>query len=187
MLQVLILRETRGDLKLAGQTLDWMAELEIKPDIMTFGALARCCKEPAFVFKFLRDCHQLDVRPNSAIMTTLVTNMAIRLEPRAVKRLLEKVMHEKVKVDRKMILSVERFYQTYRGHVKRKEMGQKVPQQVHLEYLNNNWENWIDFVNFYQKKWLLQVRPDLSNPLDQYKSIKDVKDEAYNATHDKPL
>ena len=184
---MLILRETRGDLELAKQTLDWMAELEIKPDIMTFGALARCCKEPASVFEFLRDCHQLDVRVNSAIMTTLVTNMAIKLEPRAVKRLLEIVMHEKIKVDKKLILSVERFFQTYRSHVKRKEMGLKVPQPVHLEYLLNKWENWTDFVHFYNKKWLLRVRPDLSNSLDQYKSIKDVRDEEYNATHDKPL
>jgi len=185
--QVLILRETRGDLKLAKQTLDWMAELEIKPDVMTFGALARCCKEPASVFEFLKDCHHLDVRLNSAIMTTLVTNMAIKLEPRAVKRLLEKVMHENIKVDKKMLFSVERFFQTYRSHVKRKEMGLKVPQPVHFEYLHNKWENWIDFVNFYNKKWLLQVRPDLSRSLDQYKSLKDVKDEEYNATHDKPL
>lgn len=187
-MQVLILRETRGDLKLAKQTLDWMtAELEIKPDVMTFGALARCCKEPASVSQFLRDCHTLDVRLNSAIMTTLVTNMAIKLEPRAVKRLLEKVMHDNVKVDKKMLLSVERFFQTYRSHVKRKEMGLKVPKPVHLEYLHKKWENWIDFVNFYNKKWLLQVRPDLSRPLDQYKSLKDVKDEEYNATHNKPL
>lgn len=187
MFQVIILRETRGDLELARQTLDWMAELEIRPDIMTFGALARCCKEPAAVFAFLRDCHQLDVKLNSAIMTTLVTNMAIKLEPRAIKSLLEKVMHERIKVDRKLLLSVERFFQTYRSHVKRKEMGLKVPQPVHFEYLNNKWENWINFVNFYNKKWLLQVRPDFSNPLDQYKSLKDVKDEEYNATHDRPL
>ena len=187
MFQVLILRETRGDLKLAKETLDWMAEMEIKPDIMTFGALARCCKESASVFTFLRDCHQLDVRLNTAIMDTLLMNMAVKLEPRAVKRILDFIIQERIKVDRKMIHSVERFFQTYRNHVKRKEMGHKVPQPVHFEYLNNKWENWIDFVHFYNKKWLRQVKPDLSNPLDQYKSLKDVRDEEYNATHDKPL
>ena len=184
--QVVILRETRGELDLARETLDWMGELEIRPDIMTFGALARCCKEPHSVNTFLRDCHQLDVRLNTAIMTSLITNMAMKLEPRAVRRLLETVKRNNIKVDRKMIIAVERFFQTYRSHVKRKEKGEIVPKPVHLEYINNRWTNWQDFVAYY-KTWLLKVKPSLSSPLDQYKSLKDVRDEEYDATHDRPL
>ena len=174
------MREKRGDLEIAKHTLVWMSELELMPDVMTFGALARCCKDPASVNQFLRDCKELDVKLNVEILTTLVTNMAKQLEVEMVEKLLAKSLSENITVNKRLLISVETFFQRYRKFVRMKEQGQFVPRKVDIDF-KNHFDKWQSFVTYYNH-WLKVVNPNLSdNPLDQYKTQKDVKDEAYKA------
>ena len=177
------MREKRGDLTLAKSTVDWMtSELELTPDIMTFGALARCCKDPVPVMKFVKDLNTLGLKLNTEIMTTLISNMARKLQVETVEKLLRICVHHNVKVNTKLVFAVEKFYQTYRKFVIDYEMGNKVPTNVYKD-AKHDWKWWKSFVDYY-KVWLVQVKPDLSRTnLDQYKTIKDVKDEEYNAKH----
>ena len=181
--QLIILREKRGDLKLAKSTVDWMTEeLELTPNIMTYGALARCCKDPATVMNFVKDFNILGLKLYTEIMDTLISSMAVKRQVETVEKLLKICVQHNVKVNTKLLNTVERFYQTYRKFVRDYEMGDKVPPNVYRDAMNE-WKWWISFVDYY-KVWLVQVKPDLSsNNLDQYKTIKDVKDEEYNAKH----
>ena len=178
--QLIIQRGLRGDVNTVGEVLDMMHEMEFQPDIMTFGALARCCNTPAKVKTFIRDLKALNTKPNVEIMTSLIKNMAIQLNVDTVQYLLYICQKEQVKVNKRMLNTVEKFFQTYRGHVKAAEHGKRVPKTVRTEF-ENGLEKWEKFQEFYHQ-WLGQVKPDMSdNPLDHYKTIKDVKDEEYRA------
>ena len=173
--QLIILRQKRGDLSAARRTLSWMTELELRPDIMTFGALALCCKDQKHVFTFIRDFQGLGMRLNTEILTTLITNTAKTLQPQSVQRLLQLCVRDEVRVNKRLLTSVESFYQTYRELVIKKEKGFEVPRVVDIELTQNNGHHWEKFVRYY-KKWLLQVKPDLNeDPTLQYKTIKDFK------------
>ena len=78
--QLIILRQKRHDLSAARRTLSWMTELELRPDIMTFGALALCCRDERHVFTFIRDFRGLGLRLNTEILTTLLVNTAKTLK-----------------------------------------------------------------------------------------------------------
>ena len=172
--QLIILREKRNEFELAKSTLQIMAENDVCPDIMTFGSLARCCKTPKSVRTFLEDFESLGGRLNKEILTTLIGNMCIvALKPAAVERLLKLCLRQQIKPDKKMINTVERFYQTYRKFVILKEKGLYVPYPVVLEIRDNKLANWEKFVSYY-KEWLGTVKPDLNeDPTLQYKTVKD--------------
>ena len=173
--QLIILRQKRPDLSAARRTLAWMTELELRPDIMTYGALAMCCKDQKTVFNFIRDFRGLGLRLNTEIMTTLLTNTGKTLQPQSVQKLLQLCLIDKVKVNKRLLFAVESFYQTYRRFVFQKERGFDVPKAVDIELTRNNGQHWEEFVRYY-KKWLLQVKPDFNeDPTLQYKTIKDSK------------
>merc|ERR1711874_260699 len=173
--QLIILRQKRPDLSAARRTLAWMTELELRPDIMTYGALAMCCKDQKTVFNFIRDFRGLGLRLNTEIMTTLLTNTGKTLQPQSVQKLLQLCLVDKVKVNKRLLFAVESFYQTYRRFVFQKERGFDVPKAVDIELTRNDGHQWEEFVRYY-KKWLLQVKPDFNeDPTLQYKTIKDSK------------
>ena len=173
--QLIILRQKRGDLAAAQSSLSWMTELELRPDIMTYGALALCCKDEWHVTRFVRDFRGLGLRLNTEILTTLLTNTGKTLRPQAVQRLLKLCLIDKVKVNRRLLTSVESFYQTYRELVIQKERGFDIPRVVDIELTQNNGHHWENFVRYY-KQWLLQVKPDFNeDPTLQYKTIRDFK------------
>ena len=90
-------------------------------------------------------------------------------------------LRENVRVNKRLLKTVEKFYQTYRRYVKDKEDGKTAPHQVHVDFVNGL-EKWEQFHEYY-KVWLMRVNHNLTdNQLDQYKTIKDVKDEEYNRT-----
>ena len=173
--QLIILRQKRGDLAAAQSSLSWMTELELRPDIMTYGALALCCKDEWHVNRFVRDFRGLGLRLNTEILTTLLTNTGKTLRPQSVQRLLKLCLIDKVKVNRRLLTSVESFYQTYRELVIQKERGFDIPRVVDIELTQNNGHHWENFVRYY-KQWLLQVKPDFNeDPTLQYKTIRDFK------------
>jgi len=172
--KLIILREQRGDLKHALSTLQLMSEKEICPDIMTFGCLARCCKDYNSVKSFINDMDKMDVRMNKEILTTLLGNMCIALQPSAVLRLLKVGVKHHIKPDKKMINTVERFYQTFRNFIILNEKGKKVPRMVLIEIEKHELNNWRRFVSYYNKTWLVTVVPDFNkNPNKQYYTEKD--------------
>jgi len=176
--QLIIQREKRNEIELAKSTLQMMTEYDISPDIMTFGSLARCCKDPKSVGSFLRDFEDLGGRLNKEILTSLIRNMCVALKPAAIARLLKMGEKQQIKPDKRMLHTVERFYQTYRQFIILKEKGRYVPYTVLLEMRENNLVNWENFVSYY-KQWLARVKPDLNeDPLLQYKTIKDEQHEA---------
>jgi len=171
--QLIVLREQRQEYSLAKSTLNEMSENHISPDIMTFGSLARCCKDPKSAKLFLRDFENIGGRLNKEILTNLIGNMARALAPAVVEELLRVCMKHKIKPDKKMLHVVERFFQTYRKYILDKERGKYVPYPVVLELRENNLANWEKFAQFY-KEWLSAVKPDLNeDPTLQYKTIKD--------------
>ena len=173
--QLIILRQKRGDLAAAQSSLSWMTELELRPDIMTYGALALCCKDEWHVNRFVRDFRGLGLRLNTEILTTLLTNTGKTLRPQSVQRLLKLCLIDKVRVNRRLLTSVESFYQTYRELVIQKERGFDIPRVVDIELTQNNGHHWENFVRYY-KQWLLQVKPDFNeDPTLQYKTIRDFK------------
>ena len=178
--QLILLRQRRGDLAAARETLSWMTELELRPDIMTYGALAMCCRDNKTIFQFLREFQCVGLRLNTEIMTSLLAGAARTLQPRAVHRLLHICQTENVRVNKKLITTVETFYQFYRKLILQKEEGLRVPSAVNFEVTKNNCNNWEIFVRYY-KQWLLEVRPDLNeDPTLQYKTIRDSKQEIEN-------
>jgi len=171
--QLIIHREMRDELELAKSTLQMMTEYHLSPDIMTFGSLARCCKDPKSVKSFLDDFESLEGRLNKEILTTLITNMCIALKPATVEKLLKICLREQISPDKRLIETVEKFYQKYRGFLILKEKGGFVPYPVVLEIKKSNLSNWESFVSYY-KQWLAKVKPDLNeDPMLQYKTIKD--------------
>ena len=172
------MREKREDLELAMETLFLMLEKEIQPNIMTYGALARCCKRPSSIRKFLKDLKNLEVKPNVVVMNTLITSMAVKLDVKTVHFLLRYCAIEQVKVNKQLIHSVERFYQTYKKMIILKEKGEFAPKSVDYEF-KRGLKSWEAFVDYYPI-WLSEVGADLTNSaLDQYKTIKDAKDEEW--------
>merc|ERR1719312_389569 len=133
--QLIVLREKREDFKLAMETLSLLIEKEIEPNIMTYGALARCCKNPSSIKKFLNDLKDLEVRPNVEIMNTLITTMAVKLDVKTVTYLLKYCETEQVRVNKRLLHSVERFYQTYRQMIILREQGKLVPKSVNYEFI----------------------------------------------------
>merc|ERR1712029_909121 len=96
--QLIVLREKREDFKLAMETLSLLLEKEIEPNIMTYGALARCCKTTSSIKKFLNDLKNLEVKPNVEIMNTLITTKAVKLDVETVTYLLRYCETEQVRV-----------------------------------------------------------------------------------------
>ena len=175
--KLILFRRKRGDLSAARNTVSWMMEMELQPDIMTYGALATCCQDNKTIFQFIRDFQGLELRLNTEIMTTLLTGAAKTLQPRAVQKLLQICVSENVVVNKRLINSVETFYQIYRKMLIQKERGLYVPDAVYFEIIKNNCSNWERFVSYY-KQWLLEVKPDLNeDPTLQYKTIRDHKQE----------
>jgi len=171
--QLIIQREQRQELDLAKSTMQMMTQHDLSPDIMTFGSLARCCKDPKAVRSFLEDCEDVGLRINKEILTTLILNMCKAHKPKSVGKLLNLCLRKQIQPDKKMIETVENFYQIYRGFLLRKEKGGYVPYAVVLEIKNYNLSNWENFVSIY-KEWLAKVKPDLNeDPLLQFETIKD--------------
>merc|ERR1711874_730406 len=131
--QLIILRQKRHDLSAARRTLSWMTELELRPDIMTFGALALCCRDERHVFTFIRNFRGLGLRLNTEILTTLLVNTAKTLQPQSVQRLLKLCLTDEVKVNKRLLIAVETFYQNYRDLVVQQEKGFSVPEVVNIE------------------------------------------------------
>jgi len=172
--QLIIQRELRKEIDLAKSTIQMMTENNLSPDIMTFGSLARCCKDPKAVRSFLEDFKDLGGRLNKEILTTLISNMCTTHRPGTVGKLLNICLREQISPDKKMIETVEKFYQNYRNFLILKEKGGYVPYPVVLEIKKYNLSNWENFVSLY-KQWLAIVKPDLNeDPVAQYcRSIKD--------------
>jgi len=171
--QLIIQRELRKEIDLAKSTIQMMTENNLSPDIMTFGSLARCCKDPKAVRSFLEDFKDLGGRLNKEILTTLISNMCTIHRPGTVGKLLNICLREQISPDKKMIETVEKFYQNYRNFLILKEKGGYVPYPVVLEIKKYNLSNWENFVSLY-KQWLAIVKPDLNeDPVAQYRSIKD--------------
>ena len=171
--QLIIKREQRKEIALAKSTIQMMTENDLSPDIMTFGSLARCCKDPKAVKSFLEDFKNLGGRLNKEILTTLISNMCVTHKPGTVGKLLKICVSEQISPDKKMIETVEKFYQNYRTLLVQKEKGGYVPYPVVLEIKKYNLSNWDNFVSLY-KQWLAKVKPDLNDdPVAQYRTIKD--------------
>ena len=85
-------------------------------------------------------------------------------------------------VDKRFLASVEKFYQSYRFQILQKQKGKFVHKKVNYDILNGL-KVWENYSNFYSE-WLRKVKTNLSdNEIEQLKTIKDVKDEEYNAKH----
>jgi len=163
--QLIKQRSLRGDQELARASLEEMHKHNISPDILTFGNLALTCKDWKSVKQFVDSLEEIGTRMNLEILTALVGNMAVNLNPWAVERLLRLGENHQLKPDKKMVQVVEKFYQKYRGHLLNQERGRgHVPSPVLIEVTKKGCKNWASFVEFY-KRWLRESSVDFNEDI----------------------
>ena len=169
--QVIKARVVRRDLALGRSTLDELYKHGLTPDVQTFGVLAMCCKEPKECMQFLSELESLGATLNNEILGALVSSLAYAHDPRGVMNLMKAGERQGLKPSPRFIQIVEKFFQHYRGMIKQKERGTRLPWRVERE-AKSGWQNWTEFSHYY-KQWLMRTKPDLTtDPMAQYESKK---------------
>ena len=161
----------RRDYALARSTLDELLKHGLTPDVQTFGVLAMCCREPHECIQFLSDLESLGASLNNEILGALVHSLARTKDPRGVMNLMKAGERHGLRPSPRFIQIVEKFFQHYRGMIKKHDRGERLPWRVERE-AKAGWENWIEFSHYY-KEWLMRTNPDLTtDPMAQYESKK---------------
>jgi len=169
--QVIKARVLRRDLALGRSTLDEMYKHGLTPDVQTFGVLAMCCREPNECMQFLSDLESLGATLNNEILGALVSSLSYTKDPRGVMKLMKTGERQGLRPSPRFIQIVEKFFQNYRGLIKKHERGERLPWRVERE-AKSGWKNWTEFSHYY-KEWLMRTKPDLtSDPMAQYESKK---------------
>ncbi len=93
------------------------AEHGVAPDLITFGVLALCCHSKEDMTQLLSDLNQRGLRPNMAILATLVKNACVKMNPGLVEFALRKVERSGLRPNPTLLRNLERFHGEYRQHV----------------------------------------------------------------------
>lgn len=170
--QLIKQRAFRMDYTLGINTLAQIQEDGLEPDIITFGCLAMCCRTRKDSLQLVKDIRNLGSRLNNVILSTLIGNARVRHSPRDVLLFMKIGEQEELVPNDNILDNIEKFYQTYRALILKKEKGGFVPYEV-VKEMRNDQKDWREFCKFY-KEWLARQNIDYpEHPWEQFRISKD--------------
>lgn len=87
-----------------------MAERKsLSPNVMTFGVLALGCENDAQAKEFLQGIEAFGYRPNTVIMSTLLTKACLKKNIAYVVLVMNYIIENRIKPNRKMIENLKQF------------------------------------------------------------------------------